>query len=145
MVCITNVETHWRILIFCCNMQKYVQEFLFVIVHSKGWYLKYLLVRSCNQIKSIVFPFFCSMDTFQRESHGSFQLRVESSERCQRKGALALLLAGSWRGTRGSDQMVRYSDVYAYFLLPPSAKNFVPDKTGKPSCEISNLILHLNF
>ena len=57
-------------------MQKYVQEFLFVIVHSKGWYLKYLLVRRCNQIKSIVFPFFCSMDTFQRESHGSFQLRV---------------------------------------------------------------------
>ena len=54
--------------------------------------------RSSNQIKSIVFPFFCS-GHFQRESHGSFQSRVA---RGHEEG-----------GGRGSDRMVRYSDVYA--------------------------------
>ena len=134
-----NVENHWRILIFCCNMQNNVQEFLFVIVHSKGLYLKYLLVRRCNQIKSIVFPFFCSMDTFQRESHGSFQLRVESRDasNASKRGP-----GCCWRGHEGvPGGLIKWSDIQMFMLIFCSLPQLKTLSPTKPASHLARFLI----
>ena len=110
---------------------------LSLYVHSKGWYLKYLLVRRCNQIKSIVFPFFCSMDTFQRESHGSFQLRAESSEQCQRKGPRCC-----WRGHEGvPGGLIKWSDIQMFMLIFCSLPQLKTLSPTKPASHLARFLI----
>ena len=119
-------------------MQKYVQEFLFVIVHSKGWYLKYLLVRRCNQIKSIVFPFFARWTLFKESLTVLFNWGLSPASDASERGPRRCC----WRGHEGvPGGLIKWSDIQMFMLIFCSLPQLKTLSPTKPASHLARFLI----